>query len=231
MSSNLFKQVISDHSLRRKCLGIGANYYTQALKKNPTKVKLPQYPPIFSKPLSALLPKGESFTIPATSGDKDVWHEVELGIMLKRGGKDIKVGDWKEYIGCYFLVIDYTDKAMQNAAKEAGEPWLLAKGQEGFLCLSDSVPFEEVGDPHDIDLELRLNQEVKQSDNTGNMSIKIFDQLAYVSKYMEMHPGDILMTGTPEGSGPVQEGDLLQASMSYQGKVLATIEDTIQRGK
>ena len=151
--------------------------------------------------------------------------------MLKRGGKDIKVGDWKEYIGAYFLVIDYTDKDMQNAAKEAGEPWLLSKGQGGFLCLSDMVPASEINDPHNIDLELKLNQNVKQSDNTGNMTIKIFDQLAYASKYMQMHPGDILMTGTPEGSGPIQEGDLLQASMSYEGKVIAKIEDTIKRAK
>ena len=61
------------------------------------------------------------------------------------------------------------------------------------------------------------------------MHFKIFDQLAYVSKYMTMEPGDILMTGTPEGSGPVREGDLLQASLSVDGNVISTIEDTIQR--
>jgi 2-keto-4-pentenoate hydratase/2-oxohepta-3-ene-1,7-dioic acid hydratase in catechol pathway len=59
------------------------------------------------------------------------------------------------------------------------------------------------------------------------MHFKIFDQLEYISKYITLEPGDIIMTGTPEGAGPVEEGDLLQASLSYHGKTVMTIQDTI----
>ena len=93
------------------------------------------------------------------------------------------------------------------------------------------IPGDAISNPHDVDLELKINQRVVQADNTGNMHFKIFDQLAYISKYITLEPGDILMTGTPEGAGPVREGDLLQASLSVEGKILAQIEDTIQRDK
>jgi 2-keto-4-pentenoate hydratase/2-oxohepta-3-ene-1,7-dioic acid hydratase in catechol pathway len=63
------------------------------------------------------------------------------------------------------------------------------------------------------------------------MHFKIYDQISYISKYMTLEAGDILLTGTPEGIGPVDEGDLLEATLSYQGKLLASIKDTIQRDK
>jgi len=104
--------------------------------------------------------------------------------------------------------------------------WL--QGQDKFLVLSDLIPLTAIEDPHDVDLELKINQTVKQSDNTGNMHFKIYDQLAYLSKHITLEAGDIILTGTPEGAGPVKEGDLLQASLTHKGNVLAHIEDTIQ---
>jgi 2-keto-4-pentenoate hydratase/2-oxohepta-3-ene-1,7-dioic acid hydratase in catechol pathway len=72
---------------------------------------------------------------------------------------------------------------------------------------------------------------VRQKDITGNMHFKIHEQLEYIAKYMTLEAGDILMTGTPEGLGPVSEGDRLEASLTYKGKVLATISDVIQKEK
>ena len=69
----------------------------------------------------------------------------------------------------------------------------------------------------------------KQHDLTGNMHFKIYDQLDYISKYLTLDEGDMLMTGTPEGLGPVNEGDKIEATMKYNGKILAEIKDTIQR--
>ena len=82
-----------------------------------------------------------------------------------------------------------------------------------------------------MELELKINSEVRQQDNTKNMHFKIYDQLEYISKYMTLEPGDTIMTGTPEGTGPVEEGDLLQASLTSRGKVVASIQDTIRKEK
>jgi 2-keto-4-pentenoate hydratase/2-oxohepta-3-ene-1,7-dioic acid hydratase in catechol pathway len=66
--------------------------------------------------------------IPKHSGSQDIWHEIHMGIMLKKGGKKVKRGDWRSFIGAYVLVIDYTDNKLMNEKVSRGEPWFLAKG-------------------------------------------------------------------------------------------------------
>ena len=98
--------------------------------------------------------------------------------------------------------------------------------------LSENViAAEDIEDPHKVELELKLNGETRQHDLTGNMHFKIYDQLDYISRYLTLDEGDMLMTGTPEGLGPVNEGDKIEATMKYEGKILAEIRDVIQREK
>ena len=151
--------------------------------------------------------------------------------MLKKGGKHHHKEDWINDIGGYFLAIDYTDTTFLNKALSKGQPWFMSKAQDNFLYLSDLIPAEEISDPHNVDIELKVNGQVKQKDNTGNMYFKIFDQLEYIQKYITLEAGDILITGTPEGLGPIKEGDHLEGTLTYKGKVLAKIIDTIQREK
>ncbi|CDW77327.1 fumarylacetoacetate hydrolase family protein [Stylonychia lemnae] len=229
-SSLLFNEVLSNKIIQRKCLGIAKNYFTNAMKTNPQQVQFPQYPYIFSKTLSSLLPKGQSFRIPKLCNNGQVFHEIELGVMLKRGGRHhAKMSDWKEDIGGYFLLIDYTDFDEAKKAMINGLPYFKGKAQDGFLYLSDLIPVEAIDDPHQVELELKINDQVKQKDITGNMHFKIHEQLEYITRYMTLEAGDILMTGTPEGLGPVSEGDKLDATLTYKGKVLASISDVIQK--
>lgn len=143
----------------------------------------------------------------------------------------MKRHDWRQDIAGYFLLIDYTDTNMIKEATEHGKPWLLAKAQDKFLYLSDIIPAEAIEDPHNVELELKINGKTRQKDNTGNMYFKINDQLDYISKYITLEAGDILMTGTPEGMGPVHEGDHLEATLTYNNKLITSIKDTIQKEK
>jgi 2-keto-4-pentenoate hydratase/2-oxohepta-3-ene-1,7-dioic acid hydratase in catechol pathway len=179
--------------------------------------------------LLRLCPKGQSFAIPKTAENGQIVHEVELGVMLKKGGYRIPKQDWKDYIGGYFLLLDYTDSLELKEAIAKGGPWLMSKAQDNFLFLSDFIPAEAIDDPHNVELELKINNEVRQKDNTGNMHYKISDQIEYISKYMTLEAGDLLMTGTPEGIAPVSEGDKLEASLTYKGNVLARINDVIKK--
>ena len=98
--------------------------------------------------------------------------------------------------------------------------------------LSENViSADQIEDPHKVELELKINGQTRQHDITGNMHYKIWDQLDFISKYMTLDQGDLLMTGTPEGMGPVNEGDKLEAYLKYNGKVLAEIKDTIKRSE
>ncbi len=88
--------------------------------------------------------------------------------------------DWINDIAGYFLLLDYTDSKLLKGAVEKGHPWFFAKAQDNFLVLSDIIPAEQIEDPHNVELELKVNGVTKQKDNTGNMHYKIHDQLDYI---------------------------------------------------
>ena len=167
-----------------------------------------------------MCPKGENFKLPKDSAPNTIFHEIELGVMLKNGNLLRKpIGaEWQNHIAGYFLLLDFTDSAQTKEAVEKGQPWFLAKAQDNFLVLSENViSCDKIPDPHKVELELKINGETKQHDFTGSMHYKIWDQLDYISKYLSLDQGDLLMTGTPEGMGPVNEGDKLEAYLKYEG--------------
>ena len=131
-------------------------------------------------------------------------------------------------MGAYVLLLDMGDMSLMKkamGAAPAGGPWLTAKAQDGFLVLSDLIPKEAISDPHNCELELRINGEVRQKDNTGNMLFKIDEQMNYIEKEtnVTLKEGDLLLSGTPEGIAPVAEGDLLEATLHSDGKLIETI--------
>ena len=153
--------------------------------------------------------------------------------MLKKPLGRTRQGDlwWKNSIGGYFLLLDYTDSEQLKDALQNKVPWFLCKTQDNFMVFSDLIAPEKIDDPHNVELELKVNGQIRQKDNTGNMHFKIGDQLDYINKYLTLGAGDLLLSGTPEGMGPVSEGDKIEGTLTYKGEVLAKIIDTVQRDK
>ena len=106
-----------------------------------------------------------------------------------------------EHVGGYFLGIDFTDRDMQSKAKSQGMPWSLAKGQDNFCPVSEFI--EKEIDPYSIELEMKVNGQVRQKDMTSSMHFKIDDVISYTSNFMSLAEGDLILTGTPEGVGSV----------------------------
>ena len=104
--------------------------------------------------------------IPQHASSHQIVPMVNLGVMLRGSGRQLKHDDWRNDIGAYFLCIDYTDCTELDKALKKGYPWFLSKVQDGFLKLSDIVPVESVDDPHQLELELKVNNKVSQHDNT-----------------------------------------------------------------
>ena len=105
-----------------------------------------------------------------------------------------------------------TDKVRIGNAIKSKTPFFTAKNQDGFLILGDLLSKDLVEDPHNMELELRINGEVRQSDNTGHMYFKINDQMDFIEDNgTTLNEGDLLLTGTPEGMGPVKHGDIIEA--------------------
>ena len=112
---------------------------------------------------------------------------------------------------------------MQGAAKKAGLPWELSKGQDNFLPLSELVDVKNVKDPYQLELHLQINGKTVQKDLTGNMYYKVDDIIEYVSKYVTINEGDLILTGTPEGVGPMKPGDHVDGKLLQGEDVLARL--------
>ena len=127
-------------------------------------------------------------------------------------------------IEAYCLSIDMTARNVQEEAKKKGLPWSIAKGFDTFCPVSEVIPKSAIEDPHKIDLRLTVNEEVRQSDSTELMLFRIPRQLSDISKVMTLEKGDLVLTGTPKGVGPVKVGDVMKAVLSVGGKELGRIE-------
>ncbi len=145
--------------------------------------------------------------------------EIELGLVIGKTVRDLNENDeWQSAIEQYVLAIDMTGRNVQEEAKKKGLPWSIAKGYDTFLPLSGPISREKITDPHGIELYLKVNGEVKQEDNTELMLFRIPRQLSDISKVMTLEKGDIILTGTPKGVGPVVTGDVMEAGIRIGGK-------------
>ena len=146
--------------------------------------------------------------------------EIELALVIGKTVRDLNENsdDWQSAIDQYLLAIDMTGRNVQDEAKKKGYPWSIAKGFDTFLPLAGPIEKSKIKDPHDIELYLKVNGETKQEDNTNLMLFQIPRQLSDISRVMTLEKGDIVLTGTPKGVGPVVTGDVMEAGMRVGGK-------------
>lgn len=209
----------------RKILCIGRNYAEHIKELNNPR---PQEPFFFLKPSSSILkPNDGPFLVPK---GVVVHHEVELAFILNRTLKnlsnDFSHEEALDSIEGYALSIDMTARNVQDEAKKKGLPWTIGKGFDTFLPLSQFIHRDRIPDPYSVDLCLSINGLNKQQGNTNLMIFPIHKILSYMSAIMTLEKGDIILTGTPKGVGPVKPKDHVKATMTINGEVLkdATIE-------
>lgn len=191
-----------------KILCIGRNY---ALHAREMGSEAPETPILFLKPSSALVGNGGRIVLPPQS--QDVHHEVELVVAIGRGGKHIPVAKALEYVDGYAVGLDMTARDVQAEAKKKGLPWTVAKGFDTFAPLGEIAPVAAIPDPQNLTVTLRVNGEVRQQGSTADMLFSVAELVAYCSTIFTLRPGDLIYTGTPEGVGPVEAGDHLEATI------------------
>jgi len=168
-------------------------------------------PILFLKPASSIIFNGQSIIIPKISNC--LHHEVELGVIIGKRGKDIPKNKAMNYVIGYLLALDITARDIQNEAKKKGFPWSIAKGFDTFSPISDAVLKKEINNPNNLDLLLKVNGSIKQKSNTKNMIFSIERIIEFISKIMTLEKGDLILTGTPEGVGEIKHGDILEAEL------------------
>jgi len=173
--------------------------------------EMPEEPILFLKPASSVIFDGQSIVIPDKT--KEVHHEVELGVVIRKKGKNIPEEKVEDYILGYLLALDITARDIQQKAKLEGLPWAIAKGFDTFCPISNAVPKEKVSDVNNLPLILKVNGVTRQSSNTGNMRYSVEKIVSFVSEIMTLERGDLILTGTPEGVGPINSGDIIEAEL------------------
>lgn len=185
-----------------KIIAVGKNYAEHALEFDGT-VEKPAVPMIFMKPDSAIIKNGKHFYVPDFLGRVD--YEAEIVVRINKLGKSIPARFAYRYYDAITVGIDFTARDMQRAFIEAGAPWELSKGFDGSAVLGEFRPVEQY-DINDVPFSLTIDDKVVQSASTAQMLFKVDEIIAYISRFCTLKTGDLIFTGTPAGSAPVEIG-------------------------
>ena len=197
----------------QKIICIGRNYRAHAKE---WKEKVPEKPLFFSKLSSSLTPHESNIRIPAGVGRVD--NELELAVVIGKKAFRVSEAAAMDFVAGYTIANDVTAREMQREDIKNGRPWTMAKGLNTFCPMGPYlVPADAIADPHNLDLELKVNGETRQKANTSEMIFKVPQLISYISQYITFYPGDIICTGTPEGTLPLQPGDKIEASIENLG--------------
>lgn len=199
-----------------KILAVGLNYAAHAAEGN---AKAPEFPLVFSKNVTALIATREEIKLPRVSEMID--YEAELAVVIGKAATSVSADHAMEYVAGYTIMNDVTARDLQKRERQ----WVRAKGLDTFApCGPWLVTTDEIADPHNLDIELVVNGEVRQHSNTGDLIFKIPQLLEFISQDLTLKPGDIISTGTPSGVGvymnpPVflKDGDQVEITIERIG--------------
>jgi 2-keto-4-pentenoate hydratase/2-oxohepta-3-ene-1,7-dioic acid hydratase in catechol pathway len=147
-------------------------------------------------------------------GRGECHHEVELAVLVGRELCNADAATARQAVAGYGIALDLTLRDLQNELKKKGHPWETAKAFDGSCPLSPFLSPEALAEPQATDLALRVNDTLRQQGNTRLMIMGIFDLMAYISTHFTLQPGDVVLTGTPAGVGPLHSGDVLTLSLA-----------------
>ena len=150
---------------------------------------------------------------------KQVEHEIELGVVIGRDGKNIPKKKALDHVAGYTIILDITARDLQWDARRKGDPWDLCKGFDTFAPMGPGIPKRYVKDPGSLDLELKVNGVTRQRSNTSDMINAVDDVISYLSSFFTLKAGDVIATGTPEGVGPLVHGDRVDAKIAVIGSI------------
>ena len=198
----------------RRVYCIGRNYAAHAIEMGHDPDR--EQPFFFQKNPNNLDVSGE-FPYPPKSSD--VHHEIEMAVMLKSGGQNIPVEQALEHVFGYALSLDMTRRDLQGEQKKMGRPWEIGKAFERSAPVGIIHPAAQVGHPDQGRVELKVNGEIRQEGDLNQMIWKVPEMISYLSDYFELAAGDVILSGTPSGVGPVNPGDVMQVSVDGLGSM------------
>ncbi|WP_445811457.1 fumarylacetoacetate hydrolase family protein [Yoonia sp.] len=202
----------------RRVYCIGRNYAAHAIEMGHDPDR--EAPFFFQKNPNNLDSTG---TFPYPPHTSDVHHEAELTVVLKAGGTNIAVADALDLVYGYALSLDMTRRDLQGEMKKAGRPWEIGKAFERSAPIGPIHTVSEVGHLDSGAITLKVNGELRQQGDLNQLIWKTSEMISYLSEYFELAAGDVIMTGTPSGVGPVVKGDVMEMEIAGLGSLTVTV--------
>jgi 2-keto-4-pentenoate hydratase/2-oxohepta-3-ene-1,7-dioic acid hydratase in catechol pathway len=201
-----------------KVICIGLNYRRHAEETNSP---IPETPVIFSKFNNSIAAHGEDVPLPPVDSEYD--YEVELGVVIGKTAHDVSETVALEYVFGYTTANDLSARELQRRTTQ----WVLGKTLDKFLPIGPHlVSSDEVGDPQNLAIKCWVNGDLRQNSNTGDMIFTVAQLVSYLSKHFTLTPGDVIITGTPEGVAMgrpdkpwLKAGDVVEVEVEKLGKL------------
>ncbi|WP_183503579.1 fumarylacetoacetate hydrolase family protein [Methylobacterium brachythecii] len=203
----------------RRVYCVGRNYGAHAREMGADPDR--EAPFFFLKPADALqaVPYGTLTEHPYPPRTEKYHFEVELVAALAHGGRDIPEADALAYVYGYAVGLDMTRRDLQDEAKRMSRPWDMGKGADASGPIGPLHPVSAIGHPAKGAITLSVDGQQRQSGDLSEMIQSVAEQIALLSTYFEMHPGDLIFTGTPSGVGAVSRGETMTAAIEGLGRI------------
>lgn len=195
-----------------KIVGVGRNYAEHAAEFGGS---VPEEPVIFLKPATAVIGPGAAVVLPSESAE--VHHEAELAVVVGRVAHRIAAEDAGGFILGYTAANDVSARDLQRRDGQ----WVRAKGFDTFCPLGPAIETEL--DPTGLSISCKVNGEIRQQASTADMVFGVAELFAFISRVMTLLPGDVILTGTPAGVGPIRPGDRMEVAVEGIGVLANTV--------
>lgn len=216
-----------------KIIALGLNYHAHIQESESVRVQgftkdIPPEPILFAKTPNSLVGPGEEIVLPAIVAgygfeNPRTDHEAELAFFIGRDCKNIEPEEAYDYIYGFTCSNDVSQRNIQNADRSG---WFRGKSFDTFAPVGPCVVLsKDLGDPQELAIECRVNGAVTQSGNTAQMIFGVPQMLSFISKNFSLVKGDLILTGTPSGVGPLKHGDLVEVEIEKIGVLRNPVRD------
>ena len=203
----------------RRVYCVGRNYAAHAREMGFDPDREPPF--FFCKPADAVVPvaEGQTLELPYPAETSNYHYEIELVAAIGKGGRDIPLEQANQHVFGYAVGLDMTRRDLQMKMREMGRPWEIGKAFDASAPIAPLHPASQAGHPLQAGIWLQVEGQDRQRSDIDKLIWSVPETIAYLSRFFELQPGDLIMTGTPEGVGPVVAGELMVGGIDGLGEI------------
>ncbi|MFK0095202.1 fumarylacetoacetate hydrolase family protein [Pseudomonas sp. NPDC090592] len=203
----------------RRVYCVGRNYAAHAREMGFDPDREPPF--FFCKPADAVVPvaEGQTLELAYPAETSNYHYEIELVAAIGKGGRNIPLEQASDHVWGYAVGLDMTRRDLQMKMREMGRPWEIGKAFDASAPIAALYPASAVGHPAQAGIWLQVEGADRQRSDIDKLIWSVPETIAYLSRFFELQPGDLIMTGTPEGVGPVVAGELMVGGVDGLGEI------------